>query len=329
MHTFAPDGDYRNQRPVVHEGVHSAEVYANACIAFLEAHAGSGSPFYAYVAFQTPHDPRQAPEEFQAMYPVEETALPEAFMPEHPFDNGMLRIRDEQLAPFPRTEEAIRRQVADYHAVISHTDAQIGRILEVLERTSQLDNTIIVFSSDNGLALGRHGLMGKQNVYEHSIRVPLVIAGPGVPVGEVREQLCYLFDIYPTLCEMAALDVPETVEFESLVPSLRDGGHPGRSHLSFAFMSWQRAVRDDQFKLIEYAVEGRRSTQLFDLLDDPHELTNLAGQPEFAETLARMRTLLATERVRLGDGTGPFAFTRAQGEEFWETFESTPDPVFP
>ncbi len=121
--------------------------------------------------------------------------LPESFLPGHPFDNGMLKIRDEKLAPFPRTEKVVRKHLADYYAAITHTDAQIGRILDALEKSGKRDNTLIVFSSDNGLAMGSHGLMGKQNVYDHSVHVPLIVAGPGIPKGETRSALCYIYDL--------------------------------------------------------------------------------------------------------------------------------------
>ncbi|MEM7394777.1 MAG: sulfatase-like hydrolase/transferase, partial [Verrucomicrobiota bacterium] len=162
---YSPEGDYSNKRQVLHEGVHSSEVYADACIEFLEQQADSEKPFFAYVSFQTPHDPRQSPDAFRSLYKDEEMKLPASFMPRHPFDNGMLKIRDEMLAPFPRTETAVRKHIADYYAIISHTDAEVGRILEALEKSGKKNETIIVFSSDNGLAVGRHGLMGKQNIY--------------------------------------------------------------------------------------------------------------------------------------------------------------------
>lgn len=323
LHTFAPDGDYVGQQAVLHRGTHSAEVYADACIRFLEEAAANGRPFFAYVAFQTPHDPRQAPDEYHAMYPVDDMPLRASFMPEHPFDNGMLVIRDEQLAATPRSEDEVRRHLAEYWATITHTDAQIGGILDALERTGLNDNTIVVLASDNGLAVGRHGLMGKQNVYEHSVRVPLVIAGPGVPRGEVRGQLCYLFDIHPTLLDLAGLAIPETVEFKSLLPVLEDPAAVHREHLYFAFMSWQRAVRDERYKLIEYVVGGRRLTQLFDLLEDPHELHNLAGGGAHRQVLERLRGVLRAERVRLDDGKVPmFPFANEQGLEFWQGYEA-------
>lgn len=318
LHPFQPDGDYSGVKSVPDDSGHqSAEVYADAAIRFLESRAGNDQPFYAYVAFQTPHDPRKAPQEYHEMYRAEDMPLPESFLPQHPFDNGMLRIRDETIAPFPRTEDIVRKHIADFCAVMTHTDTQIGRILTALEESGQKDNTIIVFASDNGLALGAHGLMGKQNIYDHSVKVPLLLSGPGIPRGETRTQLCYLYDIHPTLHQLAGLKTPDTVEFKSLLPVLTEKNASHRDHLYYAFMSWQRAIRKGNHKLIEYRVEGTRHTQLFDIAKDPHETTNLAGKEEHQTTLASLRTLLQQERVRLNDGNTPYAFANQQGLDFW------------
>lgn len=328
---FSPEGDYSSKNEIVHEGIHSAEVYADACIRFLENEAGSKTSFFAYVAFQTPHDPRQSPDNFREMYADEEMELPESFLPQHPFDNGMLDIRDEKLAGFPRKPEEIKKHIADYYAVISHTDKQIGRIINALKKSGRFDNTIIVFSSDNGLAMGKHGLMGKQNVYEHSVHVPLIITGPGIPKGELHDQLCYIYDIYPTLCERAGLLIPETVQFKSLNMVIDDEADLHREHLYFAFMSWQRAVRNERYKLIEYCVNQKRFTQLFDLEIDPNEMNNLADNPDFNQQLDKMRTILESERIRQNDGNTPFEFTNNQGKQFWslyETMEKSEIPVF-
>lgn len=318
LHPFQPDGDYTGVKSTKDDsGKHSAEVYADAAIRFLESRAGNHQPFYAYVSFQTPHDPRDAPAGYHEMYPAGDMPLPPSFLPEHPFDNGMLRIRDENLAPFPRTEAVVREHIADFCAVMSHTDAQIGRILAALEKSGKMDNTLIVFASDNGLALGAHGLIGKQNIYDHSIKVPLILSGPGIPRGESRDQLCYLYDIHPTLQQLAGLNTPETVEFQSLVPILSAQSAKHRDHLYHAFMSWQRAIRKGDHKLIEYRVNGARHTQLFDIAKDPHETTNLAEKEEHAKTLAELRALLAQERLRLNDGNTPYPFANQQGLDFW------------
>lgn len=322
LFSYSPTNDYSKEKSVLHTEKHSAEVYADACIKFLEDQKENNKPFFAYVAFQTPHDPRQCPEQFRKMYEDAKIKIPESFMPVHPFDNGMLKIRDENLAPFPRTKEIVQKHIADYYAVITHTDAQIGRIFAALEKTGKDKNTIIVFSSDNGLAIGRHGLMGKQNVYDHSVHVPLIISGPGIPKGQLRDQLCYIYDIYPTLCERAGLKTPETVQFKSLNKVIKDAEAEHRDSLYFAFMSWQRSIRDRQYKLIEYCVENSRHTQLFDLADDPMETKNLADDPECSEKLQALRTLLKKEAVKLNDGNVPFEFTDKQGKDFWGMYES-------
>ncbi len=319
--SFSPEGDYSKEREVIQEGKHSAETYADACINFLDNYENSEKPFFAYVSFQTPHDPRECPEEFMSMYKASDVPLPKSFMPEHPFDNGMLRIRDENLENFPRTEEKVRGHIAAYYSMVTHTDAQIGRILEALERTGEYDNTIIVFSSDNGLGVGRHGLMGKQNVYDHALHIPLVISGPNIPCGEKRDQLCYLYDIYPTLCDLTNLETPETVEYKSLNGVMLDPKHKHREHLYHAFMDWQRTVRDEEYKLIEYCVEDKRHTQLFNLSEDPDELNNIAGDEKHSDTLQKLRTLLRRESKRLNDGSTPYEFSNQQGVDFWEIYD--------
>jgi len=165
--------------------------------------------------------------------------------------------------------------------------------------------------------------MGKQNVYDHSVHVPLVISGPGIPKGETRDQLCYIYDLYPTLYERAGLQVPKEVEFKSFNPVLQDPEVQHRKHLYFAFMSWQRAIQKDDYKLIEYCVKGTRHTQLFDLNQDPNETTNLAAEPKQAKKLAELRHLLERERVRLNDGNTTQPFTDKQGKDFWRMYEST------
>ena len=137
-----------------------------------------------YLAFATPHDPRVAAERYLKMYDRAKMPLPKNYLPLHPFDNGELKVRDETLAHWPRSEDEIRKHLHDYYAVITGLDEQIGRLIGHLKQAGQLDNTIIIFSSDHGLALGSHGLMGKQNLYEHSMKPPLIFAGPGIPAGK-------------------------------------------------------------------------------------------------------------------------------------------------
>ena len=177
-------------------------MFADAATEFLQNHDGK-KPFFAYVAFTAPHDPRQPPPSYRERYYRNLPPAPANFLPQLPFDNGMMRGgRDENLAAWPRTEAVIRDQLAEYYGLITHMDEQIGRILAALEKSGQADNTIIIFAADNGLALGSHGLLGKQSVFEHSMRTPLIIAGPGIPRGKSTRAFTYLLDLFPTLCDV-------------------------------------------------------------------------------------------------------------------------------
>ena len=326
--SFSQEGDYSEDREEIHEGEHSAEVYADAAVKFIKGHQEKDEPFFAYVAFQTPHDPRECPEEFMSMYKASDVPLPKSFVPEHPFDNGMLRIRDENLEDFPRKAEKVREHVAAYYAMVTHTDAQIGRILEALDASGKSEETIIVFSSDNGLAVGRHGLMGKQNVYDHALHVPMVISGKGIPKGQKRDQLCYIYDIYPTLCDLAGVRTPETVEYRSLSSVIDDNGAQHRDHLYHAFMDWQRTIRNDRYKLIEYCVKEERSTQLFDLKEDPEEMNNLGAKEEFSEILEELREKLRVEARKLNDGNTPYEFSNQQGVDFWGMYDRVKESFY-
>jgi arylsulfatase A-like enzyme len=300
VNDFDPTGRYPKESRRRREGKHSSELFSDAAIDFLRTYRGD-KPFFVYVSYTAPHDPRTASREYHDMYDPDKIALPASFMPEHPFDNGEMRIRDEKLAAWPRTPQEIRRHIADYYAMITHVDAQIGRVLQALKQTGRANNTIIVFSADNGLAVGRHGLLGKQNLYEHSVHVPLIISGPAIPTGRKRHGLCYIHDLYPTLCELAGVPVPRSVETGSLVPMLKGTKSKIRATQFFAYKDIHRAVRGDRYKLIQYSVKGTRTTQLFDLQTDPAELKNLARDPKYAEHLYRLHAELLRWRDTLGD----------------------------
>ena len=297
-------------------GVHSTEVFADAVIHFLRGRRPGDAPFFAYLSFLAPHDPRTMPPEFLEMYPPAEIELPPSFRPEHPFDNGELRVRDELLAGFPRGEDEVREHLAAYYAMISHVDAHTGRVLHQLERAGLAEDTLVVFAGDNGLAVGRHGLLGKQSLYEHSVRVPLIFAGPGIPAAERRSALACLTDIFPTLCELTGVERPDSVEAPSLAPCLADGKASVRDHALFAYRHFMRGVRDTAGnKLIETAAAGQRHTQLFDLAADPFEIRDLSRDPARADTLSSLRRELTQWPRDLGDDQ------EGQGGEFWEQME--------
>ena len=297
-------------------GKHSSELFAEAAINYLEGY-DSDDPFMMYLSFMAPHDPRTMPQAFLDLYDPEKITLPPNFMGGHPFDNGDLKVRDEVLANFPRDPHDVKRHLAEYYAMVTHLDAQMGRVLAALEATGKMDNTIVVFAGDNGLELGQHGLFGKQNMYEHSVRVPLVFSGKGVPKGERRDAYVYLLDVFPTLCDLVGVDIPKTVEGTSLVSALHNAQDHVRDTLFSAYRQYQRMVKDDRFKLIEYVVDGRRTTQLFDLQNDPFEMHNLAGDETHAETLEKMRAILFQWRDDWDDEKSEW------GKTFWNGFANT------
>ena len=153
-----------------------------------------GGPFLAYLPLDGPHDPHIVPEDFPVRYDPATLPLPSNFLPLHPFNNGEMDIRDERLLPWPHTPETVRAQLADYYRYISYLDMLIGQVLDALEASPFAKDTIVVFTSDSGVARGSHGLNGKQNLYEHSIRVPLIISSPGIPEDRKTDAMAYLFD---------------------------------------------------------------------------------------------------------------------------------------
>ena len=287
----------------------SSERHADATITFLQGRGTSAKPFYIYFAPPVPHDPRVAAPEFHGLYDPAKVPLPAAFLPQHPWDNGEMAVRDEQLAPWPRTPADTKQQLADYYACVTGLDHHIGRVFAQLKAMGEWENTIIIFTGDNGLSLGEHGLFGKQNLYEFGgMHVPCVIAGPGIPQGR-REALVYLMDLFPTFCDLAGAPIPDGVEGRSLVPVIRGQAAKVRDVLYTGYRDGQRAVRDDRWKLIRYPLVDR--TQLFDLSVDPHELTNLAGQPAHASQVAALTALLRREMERYGD-TAPLSVPNPQ-----------------
>ncbi len=316
--TLPMTSDPRNSNEVtqrrgdhVHAGRHSTDIISDAAVRFIDGYADE-APFFAYVAFLAPHDPRTMPKRYLDMYDPATLPLPGNFMGGHPFDNGDLHVRDEMLCGFPRTPEDVRRHIAEYYAMISHLDDRIGEVVETVKRKGLFENTIFVLAGDNGLALGRHGLFGKQNRLRASVRVPLVFAGPGIPEGARSDALVYLLDIFPTLCDFCEVETPKDVDGMSLAGAIRRPGEPVREDLYLAFTDKHRGVRTDRWKLIEYVVNARHTvTQLFDLAADPLELHNLADAPNAAATLADMRARLVRLRGEWDDMESEW------GQRFW------------
>jgi len=272
-------------------GKHWSEVLGDDAVGFLEQARQTDKPFFMYLAFNAPHDPRQSPKEYVDRYPLDRIALPRNFIAEYPFKDAIgcgKGLRDERLAPFPRSPRAVKVHRQEYYAIITHMDAQIGRILKALEATGQADNTYIFFTADHGLAVGHHGLMGKQNLYDHSVRVPFMINGPGIPQGRRLPGAIYLQDVMPTTLELAGVDIPDHVQFRSVLPIIRGERERNYDAQYGAYLALQRSVRMDGYKLILYPKIGK--LRLYHVDRDPLEQNDLA---ETAEAKPVVRKLFA------------------------------------
>jgi choline-sulfatase len=284
-------------------GMHWSEVLASDANTFLNQAKSSDRPFFMYLAFNAPHDPRQSPKAFVDTYPLDRISLPPNYLPVYPFmeDIGCGKdLRDERLAPWPRTPHAVTVHRREYYALITHMDAQIGKILEGLEASGRLENTTIFFTADHGLAVGHHGLFGKQNMYEHSMRPPLILAGPNIPKGRRIETPVYLQDIMPTSLELAGATIPDFVEFKSLLPLIRGDREQQYDAIYGAYREkLQRMIIKGDFKLIHYPAINRY--RLYNLKTDPLEMADLAGEAEYQGTVDALRKDLRVLQAAMAD----------------------------
>ncbi len=293
-HTAYHHTRYLNDRAERTSG-HHGKTAADHAVEFLKDYNGD-KPFFMYIGFSGPHDPRVAAKEWMDLYDRDKIPLPANYQPHHPFDNGEMVIRDEKLAPWPRTEEVVQQHLHDYYACISSIDHHIGRIIQTLKDRGEFENTIIVFSSDHGLAVGSHGLFGKQSLYEHSMESPLIFSGPGIPHGR-SDAFAYLFDIFPTVCDLTGVSIPGSVEGKSLAPIIAGKSDFVRDEVFLAYRNVMRAVREGDWKLIRYPQVD--VTQLFNLKTDPQELRNLAE--ENSQQTQHMLELLRNQQAVYGD----------------------------
>jgi len=259
-------------------GEHWSKVLADDALSFIDDAKKKETPFFMYLAFNAPHDPRQAPKEYQDMYNLDSISLPKSWQPEYPDRNLIANgndLRDEALAPFPRTAYATKVHIKEYYASITYLDVQVGKILDALEASGKMDNTYVMMTADHGLAMGRHGLLGKQNLYDHSIRPPLVILGPDIPKGKKVEADVYLQDIMATSLDLAGIKKPNYVFFNSFKDLAKQQQHTSNYREIYgAYLDVQRMIRKDNFKLLVYP--NARKVKLFDLNKDPEEMVNLA-----------------------------------------------------
>ena len=302
-------------------------------------------PFLIYFGFSHPHDTRDGKPELLAKYgavnhadkrllppaSAKQPALPPNYLPAHPFHHGHPDLRDEVDVSGVwenRDERTIRNELGREFACSENIDIQIGRVLEKLKRMGELENTYIFYTSDHGIAIGRHGLQGKQNLYEHTWRVPFIVKGPGIKPGSRAQGNIYLLDVLATLCDLAGVRPPDSSEGISFKPVLEGKRQTVREVLYGVYCGGtrpgMRCVKQGDWKLIEYDVmDGKvRETQLFNLAENPYELLeqhqdpkvialtghtpekhqrNLADDPRYADKRKEMEALLLAEMRRLDD----------------------------
>ena len=290
-------------------GTHWSEVVANHAEDFFLDAAGQEQPFFVYLAFNAPHDPRQSPADYVAKYPAESIEIPENFLPTYPHHEQIgcgKGLRDERLGPFPRTHRSVQVHRQEYYAIITHMDAMIGRIMSSLESSGKAENTWIFFTADHGLAVGQHGLFGKQNMYDHSVRVPFIVVGPGVKADHQVSQPIYLQSVMPTTLALAGVDRPPHVEFQNLIPLL-DGKTSQLKEIYGAYLSLQRSIRTEKYKLIAYPKAG--VLRLYDVVADPLERNDLIDDPDMKKVTRDLFERLVLLQQRMNDDLDLSALT--------------------
>lgn len=302
-------------------------------------------PFLIYLGFSHPHDQRDGTPELLARYGAvnhrdqqqapplhpDQPQLPVNYLPAHPFDTTHADVRDEIAVSgvWKRRDVAtVRNELGRQFACSELIDQQIGRVLQRLEQSGELENTIVIYTADHGMSIGRHGLMGKQNLYQHTWQVPFIAAGPGIAKGLRAPGNVYLLDLLSTLCDLSGVPIPESSEGLSM-RSVLDGTAEQTRDIMYGVYSGGskpgiRCLRRGDWKLITYQAPDREidEVQLFDLKTNPHEFllehqrpeviaatgiqplaeqTSLAGDPAHAAQLQKMLALLNREMQRLGD----------------------------
>jgi choline-sulfatase len=318
--------------------------HADQVLEFLKEREND-APFLIYLGFSHPHDTRDGTEDLLSKYgavnhkdrkslppaDAKQPALPVNYLPAHPFHHGHPNLRDEVNVSGVwdrRDPQTIRNEIGREFACDENIDRQIGRVLERLKASGELDNTYVIYTSDHGMAIGRHGLQGKQNLYQHTWRVPLIVKGPGIAPGSRAEGNVYLLDVLSTLCDLADVDPPVTNEGQSFGAVLDGERDTIRDVLYGVYCGGtkpgMRCVKKGDWKLIKYDVmDGTvQETQLFNLQENPHEFLeqhhkpavnsltgeipemhqrNLANDPRYSAKRKELEALLLSEQRRLDD----------------------------
>ena len=289
---------YAYERADVPDSAYRDGEIANVALQSLDRLSRMDSPFFLAVGFIKPHLPFVAPEKYWAMHDDTEFRLPESYHPPHDAPEwalhnwGELRHYSGIPEEGPLDDQLARKLIHGYYAATSYIDSLIGRLLDELDRLSLKQNTVVVLFGDHGWNLGDHGLWCKHSCFEVSMRVPLIFHVPGGSVGKHTPQITELIDLYPTLCELAGIPIPDHVEGKSLVPALVNPDNVAPT-TAIGRHSSGDTIRTHQYRYTKYTTpEGEFLAQmLHDHLSDPDERENIAEEPgkqAAVDTLSRM-----------------------------------------
>ncbi|MFI3306212.1 MAG: sulfatase-like hydrolase/transferase [Rikenellaceae bacterium] len=281
-------------------GTHWSKVLKDDALYYFDQIEKSDKPFFMYLGFNAPHDPRQSPKEYVDMYPTSEVSVPTNFVPKYEYADQIgcsQKLRDERLAPFPRTEYSVKVNRQEYFASITYMDKQIGDIVAKLKASGEFDNTYIIYTADHGLAVGDHGMLGKQNMYDASLRVPFFISGPDIPQGKQIDDLIYLQDAMATIMDLAGSKYMDNVAFKSVMPLIR--GESGRDAVYGGYTTFQRMVRNDKYKMIIYP--EAEVIRLYDIQKDPLEMNDIANEKGNREILSQLYARFKELQIEMGD----------------------------
>ncbi|MCA9013128.1 MAG: sulfatase [Planctomycetaceae bacterium] len=290
-----PDTDYEDS------------MIATRAIADLQRICRSDKPFFLAVGFKKPHLPFVAPQKYWDLYDRDQIESPKDYLvpqgapAEAIHDWGELRHYSGIPQTGPVSDDAARKLIHGYKACISFVDSQIGQLLNELDVLGLNDNTIIMLWGDHGWNLGEHTLWCKHSCFEVSMRVPLIVHAPGISPGSTQG-LTELVDMYPTLCDLAGIPLPDHLQGDSLVPLLRD---PKRQWKSAAYGRFRQGntVRTEQFRYTQYTNNTGHilSQMLYNHVADPGENTNIAVDKDNASISETHSVLLSDLKLQSGD----------------------------
>ncbi|MGB0578680.1 MAG: sulfatase [Limisphaerales bacterium] len=280
--------------PVSKDEDHSDGMVASKIIELIGEK--KNEPFFLAAGFFNPHCPYVAPKRYFDMYPLKDIAIPDLAEAKKDLEDvpPMAIQRDTRNWPYyfkDITVEEARKCKQAYYACNSFVDAQVGRLLDALQKHKLMDKTIIVFWSDHGYFLGEKGLWYKRKAFERSARMPLIIAVPGMKKNGVSLRTVELVDLYPTLADLCGLKPPAGLQGKSLLPLLANPNapwtKPAVTQIWHNRKAWGYSIRTERWRYTEW-LQGKAGRELYDHDNDPEEITNLAGVSKHTQTIANL-----------------------------------------